>query len=79
MTSQEESLITPTEAEEIVAVPSGVAAKMRIPLMLILGTLLVVVATLLIMILLSLRGSRTGWESIFPSLDQNKTEVLQTN
>jgi len=79
MDHQEDSLITPTEAAEIAAVPAGVAAKMRIPLIIILGGLIIVAATLLIMILFSLRGSRTGWESILPFLESKPIETLRTN
>ncbi|MEK7170753.1 MAG: hypothetical protein AAB774_00385 [Patescibacteria group bacterium] len=74
-----DSLITDREAEEIVSLPSGVAAKIRTPLLVIFGILVVVIATLLVMVLLSLRGSRTGWESILPFLNQRSSQGLQTN
>ena len=79
MSQQQESLITSTEADEVVAVPQGVAAKLRIPLMIILGSLLIVAATLLVMIIFSLKGSRTGWEAILPFLDSKSVETLRTN
>jgi len=76
----DDSLITTKEADEVVGAPTGGIHRFRTPLLIILGALLVAVATLLILLLLSLRGSRTGWESIFPFLDKNPaTQSLQTN
>ena len=74
-----DSLITIKEAEEVVSAPTGPAQALRTPMLIILGALLVVVATLIILMLLSLRGSRTGWESVLPFLDKSPTQSLQTN
>ena len=79
MVAQSESLITDQEAEEVVALPSGVAAQIRTPMLVVLGVLIVVIATLLVLMLLSLRGSRTGWETILPFLNQDSSQSLQTN
>ena len=74
------SLITVQEAEKVVGSPAtGTANQLRTPLMVILGALMIVVATLLILLLLSLRGSRTGWQSILPFLDSQPVKSLQTN
>ncbi|MCR4277633.1 MAG: hypothetical protein NUV80_01520 [Candidatus Berkelbacteria bacterium] len=72
-----DSLITLQEAEEVVSAPTGVAKQLRAPLMIILGALMIAVATLLILLILSLRGSRTGWQSILPFLDSKPTDGLQ--
>lgn len=74
-----DSLITLEEADDIVSAPRGMAEQLRTPMLVILGVLVVVIATLLIMMLLSLRGSRTGWESILPFLNQKPTTDLQTD
>lgn len=74
-----DSLITVQEAEEIISVSTGTANQLRIPLMIILGTLMIVVATLLVLMMLSLRGSRTGWEAILPFLDSQPLDSLQIN
>ena len=79
MAAANESLITIQEAEEVVSAPTGVAQAMRTPLLLFLGALIIVIATLLILLLISLKGSRTGWESVLPFLDKTSTESLQTN
>ena len=73
------SLITVKEAEAVVSAPTGAAQMLRTPMLIILGALIIGVATLLILLLLSLRGSRTGWESVLPFLDQKPTPGLQTN
>ena len=78
-TMSDGSLITAKEADEIVGAPVGAAQMVRTPLLIVLGILIVTVATLLVLVLLSLRGSRTGWESVLPFLDKNTTQSLQTN
>lgn len=79
MEAQGSSLITLQEADEIVSAPTGAAKQLRTPMMVILGALMIVIATLLILVVLSLIGSRTGWESILPFLDSQPTNSLQTN
>ncbi len=74
-----DSLITVQEAEEIVSAPTGVAKQLRAPLMIILGALMIIIATLLILLFLSLRGSSTGWQTILPFLDSKPLDSLQTN
>lgn len=74
-----DSLITVQEAEEIVSAPTGAAKQLRTPLMVILGALMIIIATLLILLILSLRGSKTGWQSILPFLDSKPTDSLQIN
>lgn len=74
-----DSLITVQEADEIVSAPTGAAKQFRAPMMIILGALLVIIATLLILLVLSVRGSRTGWQSILPFLNSKPVDSLQTN
>lgn len=74
-----DSLITPDEAEEVADHKVGFSRTYRAILMVIVGTLAVATATILIMLLLSLRGSRTGLEAIFPFLGASKQESLQVN
>ncbi len=74
-----DALITVQEAEEVISAPTGAAKQLRAPLMIILGVLLVGVATLLVLLILSLRGSRTGWESVLPFLNSRPLETLQIN
>jgi hypothetical protein len=74
-----DSLITVQEAEEVVSAPTGIAKQLRAPLMVILGALMIIIATLLILLFLSMRGSRTGWQSVFPFLDSKPLDSLQTN
>ena len=73
----EGSLITAAEAEEIVGAPTRPVQRIRTPLLIFTGTLMVVVATLVLLVLLSLGNSRTGWESILPFLDQSPIQSLQ--
>ncbi|MEK7535198.1 MAG: hypothetical protein AAB613_00685 [Patescibacteria group bacterium] len=79
MLGTSDSLITVQEVEEIVSAPTGAAKQLRTPLMIIFGSLLIVIATLLILLVLSLRGSRTGWESVLPFLDSKPLDSLQIN
>lgn len=72
-----ESFITLEEADEVIVAPR--TAPKRTVLMVILGLLLVVIATFVIIILISLRNSRTGWEAVLPFLDKNEIQTLQTN
>lgn len=73
------SLITVQEAEEVVSAPTGIAKQLRAPLMIILGALMIIIATLLILLFLSLRGSKTDWQSILPFLDSKPMDSLQIN
>ena len=71
------SLISVAEAEEVAKpAPMSFLTHTRIPLMVVVGIIAVVTATLLIMTLLSLRGSRTGLSTILPFLDKDQTSTL---
>lgn len=74
-----DSFITVQEADEVVSAPTGAVKQLRTPLMITLGALMIVVATLLILLLLSLRGSRTGLQSILPFLGSKQLDSLQIN
>ena len=79
MPGASDSLITVQEAAEVVSAPTGVAKQLRAPLMVIFGALMIIIATLFILLFLSLRGSRTGWQSILPFLDSKPLDSLQIN
>jgi hypothetical protein len=74
----EKSLISVNEAENV-AIYGAKATPIRIPLMLVLGLIMIIVFTLLVMLLLSLRGANTGLSAIFPFLDRNQIQTLQLN
>lgn len=71
------SLITPNEAEEVVQAQVSRLAMLRTPLMVIVGLVMVGVATLLIMTLLSLRGVKTGLEDTLPIFSSKNRPSLQ--
>ena len=74
-----ESLITVREADEIVSVQGGATQQLRVPMMLVLGVLLVIIATLLTLLVISLFDSETGWQSVLPFLESTPLESLQIN
>ncbi len=74
---QPNALITVAEAEEVIQVKTGPFSVLRTPMMIILGLAIVAIVTLLIMLVLSLRGSRTGIEAAVPFLDKTTIEDLQ--
>jgi hypothetical protein len=72
-----DSLITVDEAEEIVQVKTGPASALRTPLLIALVVAIVGVLTVLIMLVISLSGSRTGLEALLPFLETKSVERLQ--
>lgn len=72
------ALITVAEADEVVQVKTGPLSALRIPMLIFLAVALIGIATLLIMLLMSLRGSRTGIEAAVPFLDKKTVETLRT-
>ncbi len=77
MTEASPSLITIDEAEEVIENKMGPFSAIRTPLMIVLGLTIIATATILIMILISLRGSRTGIEAALPFLDKKTVQTLQ--
>ncbi len=71
------ALITAAEAEEVIQVKTGPFGALRLPMLLVLGAAIVGIVTLLILLILSLRGSRTGIEAAVPFLDKKPVETLQ--
>lgn len=72
----ESSLITADEAEEVVF-ETKYNRKWRLLAIILSSSSLILTATLVIMILLSLRGARIGLEAIFPFLDNRPSQDLQ--
>lgn len=64
----EQSLITDDEADAVIKHQGGNLVVYRGPLLVISGIIVAITLTLLIMILLSLRGTETGLSSILPFL-----------
>lgn len=79
MPTASESLISIQEAEEVIGNHGGPLASMRTPLMIIIGIVAIILVTLLIMTLLSLRGAKTGLTSVMPFLDNEQSQTLQLN
>lgn len=77
--TRSETLISVEEAQEIAANHGGPVAQMRTPLMIIIGVVTIGVVILMIMVLLSLRGAKTGLTSILPFLDTDQSQTLQLN
>ena len=69
------SLITDVEAEEVIK-KQGALVVHRLPLMIISIVIIVASLTLLIMILMSLKGANTGLETILPFLKKPTTNNL---
>jgi len=65
----EQSLITDDEAEAVIKQQGGNLVVYRGPLMVVSGIIIVITLTLLVMILLSLRGAKPGLDSILPFLN----------
>ncbi len=72
------ALITVAEAEEVIQVKTGPFSVLRTPMLILLGAAIVGILTLLILLIMSLRGSRTGIEAAVPFLDKKSVETLQT-
>jgi hypothetical protein len=72
------ALITAAEAEEVIQIKTGPLSVLRTPMLILLGAAIVAILTLLILLALSLRGSRTGIEAAVPFLDKKAVETLQT-
>lgn len=72
-----ESLITSTEAEEVVEAKTGPFAVLRTPMLIILGLAIIATATMLVVIIMSLRGAETGLEAALPFLDREPVKSLQ--
>lgn len=72
------ALITVAEAEEVIQAKTGPLSVLRTPMLILLGLAAVGIMTLLIMLVMSLRGSRTGIEAAVPFLDKKTVETLQT-
>lgn len=71
------SLITIDEADQIIKEQESFLAKYRTPLLIVSGLAMIVTITLLVMLVLSLRGARTGLSTIVPSLEQPQDSTLQ--
>lgn len=76
MGTAENSLITVDEAQEVV-VQASRWGKYRTLSMVVVGAVAVICATLLILLLFSLRGARTGLSTILPFLDRTDSGTLQ--
>jgi hypothetical protein len=76
-TTAPESLITVDEAEEVVQAKTGPMSALRVPLMVFLAVTIVAALTLLILVIMSLRGAQTGLEAALPFLDKKPTESLR--
>jgi hypothetical protein len=70
-----DSLITLDEAEEVAKAPA--ISKLRLPLIILLGAASIIAATFFVMIIFTLRGTKTGVQTIFPYLNQQSTQGLQ--
>jgi len=71
-----ESLITSQEAEEVVAVRTS---PWRSSVLIISGLVMLLVATLLVLILLSVFRGGTGLDALLPFLNQDTGSNLQFN
>ncbi|HUD20827.1 MAG TPA: hypothetical protein VMQ44_02045 [Candidatus Saccharimonadales bacterium] len=74
--AHEEILITSDEADEVVQVSSGGASALRNPVLIIVGVVMVVAFTLLVMIILSLKGVKTGLGAL-PGFGSTSGTTLQ--
>lgn len=72
------ALITSAEADEVIQVKTGPLSVLRTPMLIILGIAIVGILTLLILLIMSLQGSRTGIEAAVPFLDKKEVETLRT-
>jgi high-affinity Fe2+/Pb2+ permease len=76
-TAPSSSLITLNEAEEVVKFRETFLTTYRTPLMIFVGAVIIATLILLVLFVISLRGSRTGLEAVFPFLENNQSETLQ--
>lgn len=75
-----EALISFEEAEQLgVTQNKSARNNSRVILIALVGLLTIIVFTLLVMTLLSLRGAKTGLSTIFPFLDNEPPRTLQIN
>ena len=74
--THEEILITSDEADEVAQVSAGGASALRNPMLIIVGVVMVVAFTLVVMIILSLRGVKTGLGSL-PGFGSTQGTTLQ--
>ena len=65
-----EPLLTTEEAQEVVAADNGLSGRLRIPMMVVLGLVIVTVVTLLVLIVVSFVQANSGLDTIFPFLQQ---------
>jgi len=72
------ALITVAEADEVIQVKTGPFSALRLPMLIILAATIVGILTLLILLIMSLRGARTGIEAAVPFLDKKTVETLRT-
>lgn len=77
MPAAEASLITVDEAQKIVADQGRVVVIYRNPLMILAGAIFLTCGVLLVMVVLSLRGAKTGLGSVLPFLENQQTQQLQ--
>ncbi len=75
--SMSESLITSNEAEEVVDAKTGPFSVLRTPMLIFLGLAIIITATIIVVIIMSLRGAQTGLEAALPFLDKKPVESLQ--
>lgn len=72
-----DSLITVNEAEELNRLQNAPMVVLRTPLLVASSALVITLATLGILVILSVRGVHTGVESVLPFLDKQPVENLQ--
>lgn len=77
MDTQEASLITLDEVQDLTEKDPPLAKKFHLPLIVIVGLGIIAVFVLVVMILVSLRGSRTGFETLLPFLDKEGPKALE--
>lgn len=71
------SLITLDEAEEVVKAQEAPLVTHRTILLVIVGALMALLVTILIMLILSLRGATVGVERLIPSTQTRSNDSLQ--
>jgi hypothetical protein len=73
------SLITADEAESVIKNEGGALVVHRLPLMIITGTITVISLTLVVMIVLSVTGTKTGLGAVLPFLEKPNNQNLILN
>ena len=74
--AHEEILITPDEAEEVAQAAGGGVSTLRNPLLIVVGVIMVIAFTLIVMIILSLKGVKTGLGNV-PGFGSSSSTTLQ--